>query len=102
LHARLLEKALAAKGVKTGCITYDYVGSSDPDPEATDHGAILERFRDANSGLDVLINVMILTEGVDVPGIQTVFLTRPTQSEILFGSEPTQSSLGAPQPTRAK
>ena len=32
----------------------------------------------------MLINVMILTEGVDVPGIQTVFLTRPTQSEILL------------------
>jgi hypothetical protein len=27
---------------------------------------------------------MILTEGFDVPQLQTVFLTRPTQSEILF------------------
>lgn len=37
-----------------------------------------------NSELDVLINVNILTEGVDVPKVQTVFLTRPTISTILM------------------
>ena len=34
--------------------------------------------------LQVLINVNILTEGVDLPKIQTVFLTRPTVSTILM------------------
>lgn len=34
--------------------------------------------------LDVLINVMILTEGADFPKAHTVFLTRPTVSKILM------------------
>ncbi len=34
--------------------------------------------------LDVLININILTEGSDIPDIQTVFLTRPTASEVLL------------------
>lgn len=42
----------------------------------------LERFR--NGEIDVLINVKMLTEGVDVPDVKTVFLTRDTNSSILF------------------
>lgn len=34
--------------------------------------------------LDVLINVRMLTEGTDVPDIQTVFLTRQTMSRVLM------------------
>lgn len=34
--------------------------------------------------LDILINVMILTEGADFPKAHTVFLTRPTVSKILM------------------
>lgn len=34
--------------------------------------------------LDVLINVKMLTEGTDVPSVQTVFLTRQTTSPILL------------------
>jgi len=34
--------------------------------------------------LQVLINVKMLTEGVDVPDVKTVFLTRDTNSNILF------------------
>lgn len=34
--------------------------------------------------LEVLININILTEGSDIPDIQTVFLTRPTASEVLL------------------
>ena len=34
--------------------------------------------------LDVLINVKMLTEGTDVPSIQTVFLTRQTTSKVLL------------------
>jgi ATP-dependent helicase IRC3 len=42
----------------------------------------IERFR--NGKTEVLINVNILTEGTDVPNIQSVFLTRPTISTILM------------------
>jgi superfamily II DNA or RNA helicase len=34
--------------------------------------------------IDVLINVNILTEGTDVPNVQSIFLTRPTISSILM------------------
>ena len=34
--------------------------------------------------LDVLININILSEGSDFPNIQTIFLTRPTSSEVLL------------------
>jgi ATP-dependent helicase IRC3 len=42
----------------------------------------LDRFK--NSELEVLINVKMLTEGIDVPDVKTVFLTRDTNSNILF------------------
>jgi superfamily II DNA or RNA helicase/5-methylcytosine-specific restriction endonuclease McrA len=45
------------------------------------HGA-LERFR--RGELDVLVNIRMLTEGTDVPNVQTVFLTRQTTSRILL------------------
>ncbi len=42
----------------------------------------IHRFR--RGELEVLINVEMLTEGVDLPNVQTVFLTRPTTSTILM------------------
>lgn len=34
--------------------------------------------------LDILTNVMTMTTGVDLPDLQTIFLARPTLSEVLF------------------
>jgi len=42
----------------------------------------IKRFR--RGELEVLINVEMLTEGTDLPNVQTVFLTRPTTSTILM------------------
>ena len=42
----------------------------------------IEKFRTGE--LEVLINVNILTEGTDLPQVQSVFLTRPTKSTILM------------------
>ncbi len=42
----------------------------------------IKRFRE--NKIKVLINVNILTEGTDLPNVQTVFLTRPTMSTILM------------------
>ena len=44
----------------------------------------IEEFRKPNSKLEVLINVNILTEGVDIPDVRSIFLTRPTTSTILM------------------
>jgi superfamily II DNA or RNA helicase len=43
---------------------------------------ILQKFK--NNQLDVIINIRMLTEGTDVPDVDTVFLTRQTTSEILL------------------
>ncbi|MBM6820707.1 tetratricopeptide repeat protein, partial [Clostridium saudiense] len=43
------------------------------------------KIQDFRTGkLDVLINVNILTEGTDIPNVQTIFLTRQTTSSILL------------------
>ncbi|MEC1759846.1 DEAD/DEAH box helicase [Schinkia azotoformans] len=82
IHAIELNKLFKERG-----ITSEYVISSDNDI-VDDNGLskenkeIIERYR--QNKFDVLINVNILTEGTDVPDIQTVFLTRPTSSEILM------------------
>lgn len=44
------------------------------------NAVVLEKFK--NNELDVLINVKMLTEGTDVPDVDTVFLTRQTTSII--------------------
>lgn len=79
-HCIVLQAMLAAKGVKC-----DYVYSGRGGNES-----IIDRFRHDdhkdvagnNDHIDVLININILTEGSDIPDIQTVFLTRPTNSDV--------------------
>jgi superfamily II DNA or RNA helicase/formylglycine-generating enzyme required for sulfatase activity/5-methylcytosine-specific restriction endonuclease McrA len=82
-----ISEFLRRRGVKTGTV-YSHV-DADPGSVAArnnrgrDENAIaLQEFRDGQ--LDVLLNVKMLTEGTDVPDIQTVFLTRSTTSQILL------------------
>lgn len=78
-HAELLCERLREAGIQA-----DYVASYRLNGEPYNQREIIDRFRDPKSGLDVLVNVMILTEGVDIPNVQTVLLTRPVRSEILL------------------
>lgn len=59
-------------------------GSADARNQRTedDNKKAIKKFRD--NELDVLINVRILTEGTDIPDVDTVFLTRQTTSKILL------------------
>ncbi|HEY3351628.1 MAG TPA: DEAD/DEAH box helicase [Polyangia bacterium] len=47
-----------------------------------DRSRIVEDFKSGR--LDVLVNCRVFVEGFDDPGVQTVFLTRPTTSPVLF------------------
>lgn len=76
-HAAMLAEALRGEGFAA-----DYVASHRPDGTEGDPMALIRAFREGR--LDVLVNVQMMTEGVDVPDVQTVFITRPTHSEILF------------------
>ena len=72
MHCRFLYEELTKAGIKAGLV---YSGK-------TDNMKVISMFK--NNKLDVLVNVNIMTEGTDVPDVQTVFLTRPTASEGLL------------------
>lgn len=76
-HAALLAEQLREHGVDA-----EYVASSRPDGTEGEPATIIQQFRDER--IKVLVNVQMMTEGVDVPTIKTVFLARPTSSEILL------------------
>ena len=84
-----VDMAFALNAVfKAHGITSDYVVSDVKDAvtgvtlSSKDNAEKIQKFRDGE--LNVLINVNILTEGTDLPKVQTVFLTRPTKSTILM------------------
>ncbi len=78
---------LNSRGVRADAV-YSHVSYTSGTPEernrrtAGENAKILNRFR--NGELDVLVNVRMLTEGTDVPDVNTVFLTRQTTSQILL------------------
>ncbi|OYE01252.1 DEAD/DEAH box helicase family protein [Nostoc sp. 'Peltigera membranacea cyanobiont' 232] len=82
-HAITLNALFKAKKVNS-----DFVVSSVKDVttgaifSAKENSEKIKKFR--NGELEVLINVEMLTEGTDLPNLQTVFLTRPTTSTILM------------------
>lgn len=77
-HCGVLDDALRSRGVKCG---YVYTWNDEKENQE-----VIDRFRDNNrpDHIDVLININILTEGSDIPDIETVFLTRPTGSDTLL------------------
>jgi ATP-dependent helicase IRC3 len=82
-NAIALKKLFTEAGVKA-----DYVLSSIKDQStgvtisSKENKDKIDRFRKGD--LDVLINVNILTEGTDLPNVQSIFLARPTISSILM------------------
>lgn len=51
---------------------------------AVENQRTLRDFAKAGRKVDVVINVAMLTHGIDIPTIRTVFLCRPTFSDVLF------------------
>ncbi|MEH1924435.1 DEAD/DEAH box helicase family protein [Nostoc sp.] len=82
-----IKNKLVDEGIKADAI-YSRI-DADPDSadarnkrKEDDNKRILDDFK--SDKLDVLINVRMLTEGVDVPNVKTVFITRQTTSSILM------------------
>lgn len=83
VHAIALNKLFHKAGVKSDFIVSDVRDAvTGVHVSREDNERKLEEYRKGN--LEVLINVNILTEGVDLPQTQTVFLARPTVSTILM------------------
>lgn len=90
-----LKEKLLEMGIRADAI-YSRIDAAPGSAEARnkrtqdDNKRILQQFKtgkdehDKDAPLDVLINVRMLTEGADVPSVQTVFLTRQTTSSILM------------------
>lgn len=82
-----LREALRKRGVRAD-VVYSKVEADLDTAElrnrrkADENSKVLRQFK--TDELDVLINVRMLTEGTDVPKLQTVFLTRQTTSDILL------------------
>ena len=82
-----LVNALNKNGVKANCVYSKIAKKSNENDSAgrrnnKDNEEILKDFR--NNKYDVIVNVKMLTEGVDVPDVKTIMVTRQTTSPILF------------------
>ena len=78
-----LNKLFQEKGIRSDFVMSDTRDASGIHSiSSKENKQKIAKFR--SDELDVLINVNILTEGTDVPNVQSVFLTRPTKSTILM------------------
>ncbi len=83
IHAIALKKLFAMKGIKSEFIisgtSTEFTGIAVSNEKNKEN---IENYK--NNKIDVLINVNILTEGVDLPDTHSIFLTRPTISKTLM------------------
>jgi ATP-dependent helicase IRC3 len=86
LKTKLLERGIKADAIYSRIDADPGSAEGRNQRTAGDNERILNKFRTGKDeqGLDVLINVRMLTEGADVPSVRTVFLTRQTTSQILM------------------
>ncbi len=75
-HGKMLSAALTLQGIENGHV----FGEMDP----VERGAVIKRFKDRKDKLNVLINYEVLTTGFDATNIRCVFITRPTNSLVLY------------------
>ena len=81
-HAIVLNRLFNKNGISSEFIVSSIRNEHGVTISQEDNAEKVEKFR--NDEIDVLVNVNILTEGVDLPNVETVFLTRPTISTILM------------------
>lgn len=82
-----ISEYLHKRGVRAGTI-YTHIDGGPRSPDARnkrksdENAKVLDAFR--RNELDVVLNVRMLTEGTDIPDVQTCFITRQTTSKILL------------------
>ena len=75
-HGKLLSTALTLKSIENACVFGDM--------DAISRAKSIKRFKDRDDPLNVIINYEVLTTGFDATNIRCVFITRPTQSVVLY------------------
>ncbi len=82
-HAIALNALFQRRGIKSDFVASGYQDAQTGATVSTrENSEKIKQFRKGE--IEVLINVEMLTEGTDLPNVQTVFLTRPTNSTILM------------------
>lgn len=75
-HAKLLSFMLSLEDIPNGLV----LGEMNP----VDRANTIAAFKDRNNEMNILINYEVLTTGFDATNIKCVFITRPTQSIVLY------------------
>lgn len=75
-HAQLLSSMLTIEGIPNATVIGDM-------PKIERENAI-SQFKDRTNSVNILINYEVLTTGFDSKNIRCVFITRPTQSVVLY------------------
>lgn len=75
-HGQMLSAALSMQGIKNGHV----FGEMD----SGERKEIIKRFKNRDDDLNILINFEVLTTGFDATNIGCVFITRPTNSVVLY------------------
>ena len=82
LNAVALNAIFQSAGVKSDFVVSSIMVGMNRSVATERNPQVIRAFKEGK--LEVLINVNIVTEGTDIPNIQTVFLARPTTSKILM------------------
>ena len=82
LNAIALNAIFQAAGVRSDFVISSLTEGMNRSVATQRNPQVIRDFKDGK--LEVLVNVNIVTEGTDIPNIQTVFLARPTTSKILM------------------
>lgn len=75
-HAQLLSAMLSVQGIKNVCIFGNM--------PANERKTAIEKFKNRDDECNIIINYEVLTTGFDSTNIECVFITRPTQSIVLY------------------
>ena len=75
-HGALLSAALTLQGINNACVFGNM--------PSTMRKQAIQKFKDREDDLNILINYEVLTTGFDATNIRCVFITRPTQSVVLY------------------
>lgn len=75
-HAKMLSAMLTLEEIPNSLV----VGEMNP----IDRKKAIDKFKNRNSDVDIIINYEVLTTGFDSKNIKCVFITRPTKSIVLY------------------
>lgn len=75
-HAQILSAMLTLQGIKNVCVFGNM--------SSTERNEAIKKFKNREDDCNIIINYEVLTTGFDSTNIKCVFITRPTQSIVLY------------------